>query len=81
MTETLTCASAVDAPMCGVAITRGCFARAQSSGGSLSIHVDARAPHDAAVQGGDEVLLHDDAAARAVHEEDALLHLREGLAR
>ena len=69
-------ASVVAAPMCGVATTRGCFARRQSFGGSLRVHVEGGARHPSALEGGEQRLVVDQLAAGRVHDADPGLDLR-----
>ena len=77
-TATFACASTVEAPRCGVAMTRGWrgsgIVRATGSLGNTSMAGPAKVP---GVQRRQQRRLVDQLAARAVHQEGARLHPRQ----
>ena len=75
-TATAACASSVDAPRCGVQTTLSSLKQRVIGGRRLLLeHVERRAAEVARRERLRERALVDDPAARAVHEERALLHL------
>ena len=77
---TSSCASSVDAAMCGVATTCGSWASDQSAGGSFSNTSSAGAGDDAASRSrGASARFVDQLAARGVDDADARLAAREAL--
>ena len=78
-TPTSSCASPVDAAMCGVATTLGSSASVQSVGGSCSNTSMRRAADLPRLERRHERLLVDELTARGVDDPDALLAAREPL--